>query len=67
MIINFLGFSLEIPDLARFRQFMSKNERNKMFLSLNTPEARGVADSKYKTKLLLSAKKVPVPKLMASR
>ncbi len=65
MIINFLGFSLEIPDLARFRQFMSKNERNKMFLSLNTPEARGVADSKYKTKLLLSAKKVPVPKLMA--
>lgn len=52
------------PKLSDYGQFLTKNERNKLYLRLNSKEGRLIADSKYKTKVLLNKKKVAVPRLM---
>ena len=49
----------------KYRQFLTKNERNKVYLRKNTTEGRKIADSKYKTKRMLMKAKVGVPKLIA--
>lgn len=57
--INMLGINLK-----QYRQFLTKNERNKVYLRKNSAEGRAIADSKYKTKRLLAKKGVNVPKLI---
>ena len=52
-------------NLKQYDQFLTKNERNRVYLRKNSIEGRRVADSKYKTKRLLSKAGVGVPKLMA--
>ena len=52
-------------NLKKYRQFLTKNERNKVYLRKNTVEGRGIADSKLKTKRLLAKAGVGVPKLIA--
>ena len=52
-------------DLGKYRQFLTKNERNKVYLRKNTAEGRMIADSKYKTKKILGKAGVGVPKLIA--
>ncbi|HPJ17475.1 MAG TPA: sugar-transfer associated ATP-grasp domain-containing protein [Candidatus Woesebacteria bacterium] len=51
-------------DLKKYRQFLTKNLRNKMYLRKNSAEGRMIADSKYKTKKVLSKAGVGVPKLI---
>ncbi len=51
--------------LKKYRQFLTKNERNKVYLRKNSSEAREIADSKYRTKRILQKKGVGVPKLIA--
>ncbi len=48
-----------------YRQFLTKNERNKVFLRKNNAFSRGIADDKYKTKKYLAKGGVEVPKLIA--
>ncbi len=52
-------------DLRPYRQFLTKNERNKVYLRKNSAEGKLVADSKYKTKRILAKAGVGVPKLIA--
>jgi alpha-L-glutamate ligase-like protein len=52
-------------NLGKYQQFLTKNERNKIYLRKNTAGGRVVADSKYKTKRLLEKAGVGVPKLIA--
>ena len=52
-------------NLKIYRQFLTKNERNKVYLRKNSSEGRIIADSKYKTKRLLAKSNVGVPKLLA--
>ena len=52
-------------NLKQYRQFLTKNERNKVYLRKNSAEGRSVADSKYKTKRRLSKAGVAVPELIA--
>jgi len=52
-------------DLKKYRKFLTKNERNKVYLRKNTTKGRGIADSKYRTKRLLVKKGVGVPALIA--
>jgi len=54
-----LGINLE-----QYKQFLTKNERNKEYLRKNSSEGRVVADSKYKTKRVLGKAGVAVPKLI---
>jgi len=51
-------------NLRQYRQFLTKNERNKVYLRKNTAEGRAIADSKYKTKKRLDKAGVNVPKLI---
>lgn len=51
-------------DLRQYRQFLTKNERNKVYLRKNSAEGRAIADSKYKTKKRLAKAGVSVPKLI---
>ncbi|MFA5828510.1 MAG: sugar-transfer associated ATP-grasp domain-containing protein [Candidatus Shapirobacteria bacterium] len=51
--------------MKEYKQFLTKNERNKVYLRKNTAGARMVADSKLKTKRLLMKSGVGVPKLIA--
>ena len=51
-------------NLRQYRQFLTKNERNKVYLRKNTAEGRGIADSKYRTKRRLAKAGVGVPKLI---
>ena len=51
-------------NLKKYRQFLTKNERNKIYLRKNTAIGRGIADSKFKTKKLLTKAGVSVPKLI---
>jgi alpha-L-glutamate ligase-like protein len=51
-------------DFKKYRQFLTKNERNKVYLRKNSAEGRVIADSKYKTKKLLEKAGVNVPKLI---
>jgi alpha-L-glutamate ligase-like protein len=52
-------------NLKQYRQFLTKNERNKVYLRLNSNEGRTTADSKYKTKKMLVKAGVGVPRLIA--
>lgn len=52
-------------NLKQYRQFLTKNERNKVYLRKNTAEGRAIADSKYRTKKRLAKAGVQVPKLIA--
>jgi alpha-L-glutamate ligase-like protein len=51
--------------LRKYRKFLTKNERNKVYLRKNTSAGKAVADSKFKTKKLLAKHGVGVPKLLA--
>jgi len=50
-------------NLKSYRQFLAKNERNKVYLRKNTAEGRAIADSKYRTKRVLMKAGVNVPRL----
>ena len=52
-------------NLRKYRQFLTKNERNKIYLRKNNATGKAIADSKYKTKKLLAKNGVGVPKLIA--
>jgi alpha-L-glutamate ligase-like protein len=51
-------------NLKQYKQFLTKNERNREYLRKNSAEGRMIADSKYKTKKLLDGAGVGVPKLI---
>ncbi len=51
--------------LKKYRKFLTKNERNKVYLRKNTTSGKMIADSKYKTKKLLAKAGVSVPTLIA--
>jgi len=44
---------------------LTKNERNKVYLRKNSASGRAIADSKFKTKTIISKAGVSVPKLIA--
>lgn len=50
--------------LKQYRQFLTKNERNKIYLRKNSSEGRAIADSKYRTKKILEKAGIGVPKLI---
>ncbi|MBP9817819.1 ATP-grasp domain-containing protein [Candidatus Shapirobacteria bacterium] len=52
-------------NLKQYKQFLTKNERNGVYLRKNSAEGRAVADSKYRTKKMLYTAGVGVPKLIA--
>jgi len=52
-------------NLRKYRQFLTKNERNKIYLRKNSASGRAIADSKFKTKKIISKAGVSVPKLIA--
>ena len=52
-------------NLKQYHQFLTKNERNKVYLRKNSAEGRAIADSKYKTKRRLGKAGVAVPQLIA--
>ena len=52
-------------NLRDYRQFLTKNERNKVYLRKNSAAGRVIADSKFKTKRRLAEAGVAVPKLIA--
>ncbi|HWS48956.1 MAG TPA: sugar-transfer associated ATP-grasp domain-containing protein [Candidatus Methanoperedens sp.] len=51
-------------NLRQYQQFLTKNERNKVYLRKNSAEGRSIADSKYRTKRLLSKAGVSVPTMI---
>lgn len=51
-------------NLRKYRQFLTKNERNKVYLRKNTMTGKIIADSKFKTKKLLIKNGVAVPELI---
>lgn len=51
--------------LEKYRQFLTKNERNKVYLRKNSGGGRAIADSKFKTKQILLKARVGVPKMVA--
>jgi len=52
-------------NLRKYRQFLTKNERNKIYLRKNSASGKAIADSKFKTKKMISNAGVSVPKLIA--
>ena len=52
-------------NLKKYRKFLTKNERNKIYLRKNTSRGKAIADSKYRTKNMLVKKGVGVPTLLA--
>ena len=48
----------------KYKQFLTKNERNKVYLRKNSAEGRITADSKYRTKKVLAKAEIGVPKLI---
>jgi len=52
-------------NLRQYRQFLTKNERNRVYLRKNSAIGRSIADSKYKTKKKLSVAGVNIPRLIA--
>jgi len=52
-------------NFKKLRQFLTKNERNKIYLRKNKKSARMIADSKLKTKLILAKAGINVPNLIA--
>ena len=51
-------------NLKKYNQFLTKNERNKVYLRKNSAAGRALADSKFRTKKVLSKAGVGVPKLI---
>lgn len=51
-------------NIKKLKQFLVKNERNKIYLRKNKKEARRIADNKLKTKLVLQKAGIGVPKLI---
>lgn len=51
--------------LKKYKQFLTKNERNRIYLRKNSVEGREMADSKYKTKKILRKAGIAVPNLIA--
>jgi alpha-L-glutamate ligase-like protein len=51
--------------LKKYKQFLTKNERNKVYLRKNRASGKSIADSKYRTKKIISKAGVSVPKLIA--
>lgn len=51
--------------LKNYKQFLTKNERNGVYLKKNNSKGRGLADSKWRTKKVLMKAGVNVPKLIA--
>lgn len=51
-------------DFKKYKQFLTKNERNKVYLRKNTAEGKAIADSKFRTKKILMENDVQVPKLI---
>lgn len=49
--------------IKQYHQFLTKNERNRVYLRKNTAKDRAVADSKFRTKKILEKAGVNVPKL----
>ena len=52
-------------NLKQYKQFLTKNERNRIYLRKNLVKGREVADSKYKTKRILRKAGIAVPNLIA--
>ncbi len=52
-------------NFKQYRQFLTKNERNKVYLRKNTAEGRVIADNKYKSKKRMMKAGISVPKLIA--
>jgi alpha-L-glutamate ligase-like protein len=52
-------------NFKKLRQFLTKNERNKVYLRKNKRSARLIADNKLKTKSILSKNGINVPRLIA--
>jgi len=52
-------------NLKQYKQFLTKNERNGVYLRKNSAEGRGIADSKFKTKKTIEKMGVGVPKMIA--
>jgi len=50
--------------IKQYHQFLTKNERNRVYLRKNTAKDRAVADSKFRTKKILEKAGVNVPKLI---
>lgn len=51
-------------NFKKLKQFLTKNERNKVYLRKNKRSARLIADNKLKTKSILSKAGITVPKLI---
>jgi alpha-L-glutamate ligase-like protein len=51
-------------NLKKYHRFLTKNERNRVYLRKNTARGKIIADSKYKTKKLLAKNGVSVPNLI---
>lgn len=51
-------------DLKKYKQFLTKNERNAVYLRKNKSEARIIADNKLKTKKILEESDINVPRLI---
>lgn len=51
-------------DLKKYKQFLTKNERNRIYLRKNKIKGKIIADSKFKTKKILMENDVQVPKLI---
>ncbi|NCU31561.1 MAG: ATP-grasp domain-containing protein, partial [Candidatus Moranbacteria bacterium] len=51
-------------NFKKLRQFLTKNERNKVYLRKNKRSARLVADNKLKTKSILNKAGINVPRLI---
>ncbi len=65
MLKNLIKTIKKVGELKQYRKFLTKNERNKMYLRKNSASGRSLADSKFKTKLKLAKAGVGVPKLLA--
>jgi alpha-L-glutamate ligase-like protein len=52
-------------NLKQYQQFLTKNERNKVYLRKNSAAGRSIADNKYKTKKRLAKAGVSVPEFIA--
>lgn len=50
--------------LGAYKQFLNKNERNKVYLRKNSAKGKRIADSKYRTKKILDRAGVGVPELI---
>jgi len=52
-------------NFKKYREFLTINERNKIYLRKNSLRGKGIADSKYRTKKVLMKNGVQVPRLIS--